>query len=303
MAAATAMRDLVAPNVKLSIDELGIFTGLYPLPDSYWNVAAAFHAYVYQLAALAGMDVIGASQLVGSPSIPNTPVGWQYPEVSMLSWESGLGTARLWSVKLISEQTEQGSAIVNATVPFIPQPTNPFCGEIPNLLYLNLTCADSNAVINAIQFASYGTVQGSCGNYSVGTCNAPNSTTIVESYCLGRNNCSIPAFTQVFGDPCFDTFKFLKVQATCSTSNGGYQPGQTPILSALAYITPTDNHRRVLLVNKGMAPLPEVTVAGATGGTMSIVDATSGYAPARTVPVTSDTFALDTWAVAILTMP
>ncbi len=220
----------------------------------------------------------------------------------MTDWVTGLGTARLWGVKLLAEQTELGSSIVNTTVPFVPQPKNPFCGETPNLSNLQLACADPGATINAIQFASYGTVQGVCGNYSVGQCNAPNSTQIVESYCLGKNSCTVPATTPIFGDPCFDTFKYLKVQATCS-SGGGYDPSATSPLFAMGYITPSDNLRRVLVVNKGVDPLPAITIAGATGGTMSIVDATSGYAPARTVPLDSDTFALDTWAVAVVTLP
>jgi hypothetical protein len=93
MAAVTAERDAVAPHVKLSIDELGIFTGLYPLPDSYWNVACAFHAYVWGLAALVGMDAIGASQLVGSPAFPGTDVGWQVSGARRAEWAHCVGRA------------------------------------------------------------------------------------------------------------------------------------------------------------------------------------------------------------------
>jgi hypothetical protein len=39
---------------------------------------------------------------------------------------------------------------------------------------------------------------------------------IVEKYCLGRNNCTIPVTTPVFGDPCYGTVKHLSVQATCT---------------------------------------------------------------------------------------
>ncbi len=39
-----------------------------------------------------------------------------------------------------------------------------------------------------------------------------NSQTIVESYCVGNNSCSIPATNAVFGDPCGGTYKRLYVK-------------------------------------------------------------------------------------------
>jgi len=52
-------------------------------------------------------------------------------------------------------------------------------------------------------------------SFKTGTCNAANSTKIVEMYCLGKPNCTVPVQTNVFGDPCYGTVKHLSVQATC----------------------------------------------------------------------------------------
>ena len=76
---------------------------------------------------------------------------------------------------------------------------------------LNLS-APANATITSVSFASYGTPNGSDGNYTTGSCHATNSQTIVESYCVGNNSCSIPATNAVFGDPCGGTPKYLYVK-------------------------------------------------------------------------------------------
>ena len=76
---------------------------------------------------------------------------------------------------------------------------------------LNLS-APANATITSVSFASYGTPNGSDGNYTIGGCHATNSQTIVESYCVGNNSCSIPATNAVFGDPCGGTPKYLYVK-------------------------------------------------------------------------------------------
>ena len=76
---------------------------------------------------------------------------------------------------------------------------------------LNLS-APANATITSVSFASYGTPDGSDGNYTTSSCHATNSQTIVESYCVGNNSCSIPASNGVFGDPCGGTPKRLYVK-------------------------------------------------------------------------------------------
>ena len=76
---------------------------------------------------------------------------------------------------------------------------------------LNLS-TPANATITSVSFASYGTPNGSNGSYTIGNCHASDSQTIVESYCVGNNSCSIPATNSVFGDPCGGTVKRLNVK-------------------------------------------------------------------------------------------
>ncbi|WP_162055944.1 RCC1 domain-containing protein [Pontibacter pamirensis] len=79
----------------------------------------------------------------------------------------------------------------------------------------NLTLqAPAGTVIVAINFASYGTPEGSCGAFSIGSCHAANSKSIVEGLALGKSSVTIPATNDVFGDPCVGTVKRLYVTAT-----------------------------------------------------------------------------------------
>jgi hypothetical protein len=75
-------------------------------------------------------------------------------------------------------------------------------------------------VITAINFASFGTPAGTCGNFTIGDCHASNSKSVVEAYALNQNSVVIPASNQVFGDPCESTYKRLYVEAvwTCLNS-------------------------------------------------------------------------------------
>ncbi|MFN3446401.1 MAG: putative Ig domain-containing protein, partial [Bacteroidia bacterium] len=74
--------------------------------------------------------------------------------------------------------------------------------------------APAGAKITAINFASYGNPNGTCGNFTQGWCHAANSKSVVEGYALQTNSAVIPASNGIFGDPCFGTVKRLNVQAT-----------------------------------------------------------------------------------------
>jgi len=77
--------------------------------------------------------------------------------------------------------------------------------------------APAGTVITAITFASYGTPNGSCGNFTTGACNATNSVFVVSALALGQNTVTIPASNTTFsGDPCNGTAKRLYIQATYS---------------------------------------------------------------------------------------
>ena len=118
-------------NIKLDIDEFGVIlpndndAGTYvaPPPDIYFNAVGGVYAYAFMRLGLLGVDILGSSQLMGYPSINNT---WfnkngitgltpQYQSVSMLRWQSGIGNARYWVLKMLIEHFQVGDKINNGS--------------------------------------------------------------------------------------------------------------------------------------------------------------------------------------------
>ncbi|WP_048826584.1 IPT/TIG domain-containing protein [Hymenobacter sp. DG25B] len=83
----------------------------------------------------------------------------------------------------------------------------------PGLLSLT---APAGAVFTSVDFASFGNPTGSEGNYTLGSCNAPNSLSRVQEALLNRGGTvNISASSGFFnGDPCNGTSKQLAVRAT-----------------------------------------------------------------------------------------
>ncbi|KAJ6865681.1 Gal-Lectin domain-containing protein [Populus alba x Populus x berolinensis] len=87
---------------------------------------------------------------------------------------------------------------------------------------MHLKCQDGH-IMSSIEFASYGTPNGSCQKFSRGNCHASNSSSVVTEACQGKNKCDIAISNAVFGDPCRGVIKTLAVEARCiSSSNIGY---------------------------------------------------------------------------------
>ena len=98
------------------------------------------------------------------------------------------------------------------------------CGTADEEATVSLT-APPGSTFTSVEFASYGTPIGTCGNFELGGCHAVSSLGIVQAYVLGQSGTiNIPARNAVFGDPCIGTVKRLYVQATASGS-------QTSVLS------------------------------------------------------------------------
>jgi hypothetical protein len=93
------------------------------------------------------------------------------------------------------------------------QNTGTICATAAEGSSLTLT-APAGTVITAINFASYGTPNGTCGNFTIGGCHASNSLSIVQSLALNKNSVTIGALNGIFGDPCGGTVKRLYIQAT-----------------------------------------------------------------------------------------
>lgn len=84
---------------------------------------------------------------------------------------------------------------------------------------MHLQCDDGHT-ISSIEFASYGTPQGSCQMFSQGQCHAPNSLALVSKACQGKGSCVIRILNSAFGgDPCRGIVKTLAVEAKCASSS------------------------------------------------------------------------------------
>ena len=95
---------------------------------------------------------------------------------------------------------------------FSSSTTGTICGESNESGNITLT-APVGAIFTSIPFASYGTPNGTCGNYTLGGCHASNSTSVVSGLAIGQNNFSIGVNNGTFGDPCPFTAKHMYIQA------------------------------------------------------------------------------------------
>lgn len=95
---------------------------------------------------------------------------------------------------------------------FSSSTTGTLCGETNESGNITLN-APVGAVFTSIPFASYGTPNGTCGNYTLGSCHTSNSISIVSAFAIGQNNFSIGANNGTFGDPCPFTAKRMYIQA------------------------------------------------------------------------------------------
>eukprot|EP00041_Stephanoeca_diplocostata_P008914 m.133318 g.133318 ORF g.133318 m.133318 type:complete len:235 (+) comp17537_c1_seq1:509-1213(+) len=131
------------------------------------------------------------------------------------------------------------------------------CSDVPEDQTLTLTCPGS-AVIDAITFASFGTPTGSCGvGFVVNkTCNAANTSAVVEKLCIGKSTCSIDVSRKTFKqDPCFGVRKVLAVEATCKVPQGApvFQYKVTvPVGSIADVVVPTFGMTSVTVAESGV---------------------------------------------------
>eukprot|EP01084_Bolivina_argentea_P058520 106853_1 len=123
----TAIRDKLSPNTKFDIDEIGVIlpgdnSNAPDPPAIYWNSAAAMFAYLFPHMVIEGVDIIGQSQLMGYPPLPqsefpDSPGGIppQFASVTEIDWETGVGNARYWLLKLLIDNFKIGDKLVKTT--------------------------------------------------------------------------------------------------------------------------------------------------------------------------------------------
>ncbi len=158
---------------------------------------------------------------------------------------------------------------------------NRVCGTVTEGNALTLT-APTGFTFTSIPFASYGTPNGSCGSYTLGSCHATTSQSVVETALIGQNSANINATNAVFGDPCSGTSKRLYVEAlygsitwtndTPSIGLAASGSGQIPAFTAVnntespivATITISYNNGSCSAINSftiTVNPLPSTPVA------------------------------------------
>ena len=69
-----------------------------------------------------------------------------------------------------------------------------------------------------VESANYGRTQkGICPSaINIDTdCYSSNALNIVKNHCHGQTSCDISASNDIFGDPCYGTYKYLDVKYDC----------------------------------------------------------------------------------------
>ena len=153
------------------------------------------------------------------------------------------------------------------------------CGTVGESGSFTLT-APVGHVFDKVLFASYGTPDGICGSFSIGSCHSATSQSVVEGLLLGNNSATLTASNTPFGDPCPGTGKRLYVQAR-------FAPAQAKDL--------TVNNNNGTLTNG-------VTYDTAGGGSWSF-DGTNDYinVPITNFTLTNASFTAMCWVY--LTLP
>jgi len=155
-------------------------------------------------------------------------VSQEWPKRVSFSWERVGGMQCVKSVATSTQSTH-----------------HPMLGD-----HAKITCK-YGAVIKRIDFASYGTPSGSCGNYGVSDdCHHPASLAYVEDMCIGKSECSVPLRLEKWGDPCPEKdVKWLQVQAQCDDTEHLYHllkiDAAIPVNGQANLHVPTYNHKAV----------------------------------------------------------
>ena len=146
--------------------------------------------------------------------------------------------------KLVMQATCTDIVVATPTPTPTPAPADTpsssanICGNPEEGTTANIACP-SGQTITKVVFASYGTpANGSCGSYSVNSCNASTSLSVVQSLCVGKASCVFDINNDLFGDPCVGTGKYLTYEVQCSGS-GATQPTPAPTATPVPASTPT----------------------------------------------------------------
>jgi len=106
---------------------------------------------------------------------------------------------------------------------------------------VRLQCDDPADVISAIPFAAFGTPNsgagfGPCSNWTAdAACDAgPVAQQFVAKACVGRRQCAIPSFGNLFGGNICNTGNWLAISATCASGPGTAGGGESCVVNGTA---------------------------------------------------------------------
>ena len=115
------IRTALSPSTRTTIDEAGCILPGDPygdggFPRTWWSACNAAWTYLFAHCQQRGIDVIGHSQLVGYPALPDVLGGLdpQYPSVALLNWTSGAGTQNYHGLDLAIRYLAAGNEIVSS---------------------------------------------------------------------------------------------------------------------------------------------------------------------------------------------
>ncbi|KAJ8645058.1 hypothetical protein MRB53_006806 [Persea americana] len=159
----------------------------------------------------------------------HVPSSWLYPTANLLVvFEEWGGDPT--GISLVRRTTGSACAFISEWHPTLRKWHIKDYGraERPRRPKAHLSCADGQK-ISSIKFASFGTPQGVCGNFTEGSCHAHKSYDIFEKNCVGQQWCSVTISPDVFGgDPCPNVMKNLAVEAICQVSLAQGAGDQSP---------------------------------------------------------------------------
>jgi len=113
------IRARLSPQTQTQINETGCIAAndLSKTADSmsgkgispaYWNLCGAMFAYLFGNLSARGIDLVGASQLLGYPS--------QFPSVSLVDWNTGAPNARYFALQLLIGNFSAGDRLCDRPV-------------------------------------------------------------------------------------------------------------------------------------------------------------------------------------------
>lgn len=275
----------------------------------YWAASASSFAYLFSLLTQTGIASVAMGMLSGFSAMPeqslNTPF---YPSMSLTDWDTGAPNARYWVLKLLAEHIKPGMNI-HAAQRVSEESTEVFCAASDSRSGypdLEFSCDDSEATLS-IDFASFGTPSGVCGNYSVDPyCHAYSVQQYITRECNEKNACAVKVFPLPWLDPCKGYIETVRAQARCSVGKGRGSPVDSGDTSVLALEGSAGNvkNKTILVVNhRHEATTVSINAGHVLSAKMWVVDSeTTTEGPTQITLSSLNNIQLGSFATAIISI-